>query len=269
MRFLYETDFMAIITLTSDWGFRDHYIAAVKGRILSLMPDVTIVDISHAINMFDDNHAAFVVKHAFQSFPAGTVHIIGVNSIAGIDTPHTVVKHKGHFFIGADNGILTLICEQNAEEIVEIDIASDTDYFTFPSRDVFPKVAASILAGKPLAQLGTSKKMLKELVQFVPVMTSERLTGKIIHFDQYSNAITNIHEAMFRSFVKGRPFVISMKSHPEGITHISQSYDDVPEGEKLALFGTTGHLQIALNRGTGMELLGLRHDDNVMVTLSE
>lgn len=260
---------MAIITLTSDWGYRDHYIAAVKGRIISLIPDATIVDISHAVHVFDDNHAAFVVKHAFPSFPAGTIHIIGVNSIAGIDTPHTVIKYQGQYFIGADNGIMSLICDTAPQEIVEIDIPSDTDFFTFPSRDVFPKVAASIASGNPLSKLGSPKQKLREMVQFAPVVTGDRLTGKIIHFDHYSNAITNIPESLFRSFVKGRPFMISLKSHPEGITRISQSYDDVPEGEKLALFGTTGHLQIALNRGTGMELLGLRHDDNVMVTLNE
>ncbi len=257
---------MAIITLTSDWGFKDHYIASVKGKILSLLPDVTIVDISHSIELYNNDHAAFVIRNAFISFPEGTVHIIGVNSIAGIKTPHTVLKHKGHYFIGADNGILALICENEPVEIIEIDVRSDSNYFTFPSRDVFPKVAAALISGTPMSELGSPKSELNGMFQFAPIVTDDRITGKIIHFDNYSNAITNIHESLFKSFVRGGKYEISLKSHPEGIKKVSNSYDDVDEGEKLALFSTTGYLQIAINRGTGMELLGLRHDDRVMVT---
>jgi S-adenosyl-L-methionine hydrolase (adenosine-forming) len=256
---------MAIITLTSDWGYTDYYIAAVKGRLLSLLPDIRIVDISHSITLYDANHAAFVIRHAFPSFPTGTIHIIGINSIAGIHTPHTVVKHQGHYFIGADNGILSLICDGEAEAVVEIDVSSDSNYFIFPSRDVFPKVAAEILSGKALNQIGTPKDELRGMMQFAPMVTEDRLTGKIIHLDHYGNATTNIPEPLFRSFVKGKRFEISLKSQPEGISKISNSYDDVEEGEKLALFSSTGFLQIALNRGTGMKLLGLRHDDRVMV----
>jgi S-adenosyl-L-methionine hydrolase (adenosine-forming) len=256
---------MAIITLTTDWGYTDHYIGAVKGRILSLIPNATIVDISHAIAQYNLNHAAFVLRNAFHTFPAGTVHIIGVNSIAGIHTPHTVVKHRDHYFIGADSGILSLICENDFQEIIEIDTPSDTDFFIFPSRDTFPKVAAHILSGKPLSALGTSKKALSTMLQFSPIISDDQIRGKIIHFDHYSNAITNITEGDFRAFVKGKKFVISMKSSPEGISTISNSYDDVPEGEKLALFSTTGYLQIAINRGIGSDLLGLRHNDTVLI----
>ncbi len=257
---------MAIITLTSDWGETDYYVASVKGRLLSLMPDIRIVDISHHIALYDASHAAFVVKYAYPSFPEGTIHLIGVNSIAGIDSPHTVIKHEGHYFIGADNGILSLVCEGKPDEIAEIEIPSETKYFTFPSRDVFPRVAAVILSGKSIKDLGTPKKELRTLMPFEPIVTDNRITGKIIHLDHYGNAITNITEKLFRSFVKGKPFEISLKSYPEGITEVSGSYDDVMEGEKLALFGSTGLLQIALNRGAGKELLGLRYDNSVMVT---
>jgi S-adenosyl-L-methionine hydrolase (adenosine-forming) len=212
---------MAIITLTSDWGQTDHYVAAVKGRLLSLMPDIRIVDISHNINLYDTGHAAFVVKYAFPSFPEGTIHIIGINSIADINTPHTVAKYHGHYFIGADNGIFSLICDHGAAEIVEVDIPSDTSIFTFPSRDLFPRVAEAILSGKKLSDIGTPKAGLRVMVQFAPIVTEERITGKIIHFDHYGNAITNIPESLFRSFVKGKPFEVSLKSQPEGISRIS------------------------------------------------
>lgn len=256
---------MAIITLTSDWGNRDQYTASVKGRILSLVPDATIVDISHEVEHFNHNHAAFVLRNSYHCFPKGTVHIIGVNSIAGINTPHTVMKYHGHYFIGADNGILSLICSDSSYEIWELDIPSDTDYFTFPSRDTFPNAAAHILSGKPLSDLGTAGTELRTMMQFEPMVSGHQIRGKIIHFDHYQNAITNITETLFRSFIKGANFTISFKTYTDGINKISESYDDVPEGEIVALFSTSGYLQIAVNKGSGSNLLGLRFDDSVMI----
>lgn len=256
---------MAIITLTSDWGHRDHYIAAVKGKLLSLMPEVTIVDISHTIEHYNHNHAAFVLINAFSFFPQGTVHIIGVNSIAGINSPHTVMKFGGHYFIGADNGILSLISAGSNYEIWEIDTPSDTDYFTFPSRDTFPKVAAHILSGKPISGIAKESGELRTMMQFEPIVTQDQIRGKIIHFDHYQNAITNISEKLFRSFTRGQSFKISFKTYTDGITSLSESYDDVHEGEMLALFSTTGYLQIAVNKGPASTLLGLHFDDSVMV----
>jgi S-adenosyl-L-methionine hydrolase (adenosine-forming) len=255
---------MAIITLTSDWGYRDHYIGAVKGRLLSLIPDATIVDITHAIDHFNSSHAAFVVKNAFQSFPEGTIHIIGVNSIAGIHSPHTIVRHKGHYFIGADNGILTLICGKETDEIIEIDITSDTDYFIFPSRDTFPRVAAHILSGKPISEIGTPRKELSSLMAFEPIVNDEYIRGKIIHRDHYNNGISNISEQVFRSFTKGRKFRIRFRGHT--ISTLSNSYDDVPEGEALALISTTGYLQIAIHKGDAYNLLGFSFDESVTIT---
>jgi S-adenosyl-L-methionine hydrolase (adenosine-forming) len=254
---------MAIITLTSDWGYRDHYIGAVKGRLLSLIPDAIIVDISHAIDRYNSSHAAFVVRNAYHAFPAGTIHIIGVNSIAGIRSPHTVVRYKGHFFIGADNGILSLICGRETDEIIEIDIPSDTDYFIFPSRDTFPKVAAHIAAGKPLQEIGSVKRELSTLMQFEPIITDDLIRGKVIHVDHYNNGITNITENQFRAFTKGKKFSIRFRGH--SISTLSNSYDDVPEGETLALISTTGYLQIAINKGDAYNLLGFSYDESVNV----
>ncbi len=257
---------MAIITITSDWGSQDHYVAAVKGRLLSLVPDATIVDISHNIDRFNHDHAAFVVRHAFPSFPAGTIHIICVNSIAGKNTPHTVIKYHDHYFIGADNGILSLICGDEAQEIREIDIASETDYFTFPGRDTFPKVAAMIISGTPLSKIGTPRHELTKMMQFEPIVTDNQIRGKVIYVDNYLSAITNIPEPTLLAFVKGRRFNISFRQNTSGLNTISKSYDDVPEGEIVALFSTTGYLEIAVNRGKINELCGLKYNEPVMIT---
>src|SRR5512133_2364165 len=100
---------MAIITLTSDWGLRDHYTGSVKGAILRQLPDAVIVDISHSIQPHNLNQAAFIVRNSYRNFPEGTIHIIGVIEEASIESPHTLVVHDGHYFIGADNGIFSMI----------------------------------------------------------------------------------------------------------------------------------------------------------------
>ena len=120
---------MAIITLTTDWGEKDYYIGTVKGSILSLMPNVTIVDISHKINHFDIEPASFVIKNCYKSFPKGTIHIIGVNSEASIETPHVLICYQGYYFIGADNGIFSLIFDEKPEKIILADAYSDFGNF--------------------------------------------------------------------------------------------------------------------------------------------
>ena len=106
---------MAIITLTSDWGLKDHYAGAVKGAILSKMPGARIVDISHQIPSFEIEQAAFVLKNAYSNFPKGSVHILGINTEESDKYAHTVVEVDGHFFIGTDNGIFSLLFDKKPD----------------------------------------------------------------------------------------------------------------------------------------------------------
>ena len=149
---------MAIITLTSDWGNSDYYAAAVKGAILTRCPQATIVDITHHIPKFSLFETAVNVKNAFRNFPAESIHIIGVNSESSIETPHIIVYYNKHYFIGSDNGIFSLIFDHAPEKIWEINVPQDSDYFTFPSRDVFAKVACMIINKTPFEKIGTPLK---------------------------------------------------------------------------------------------------------------
>ena len=153
---------MAIITLTTDWGTKDHYIGAVKGTILRQMPEATIVDITHAIPAFDLNQAAFIIRNFYKNFPAGSIHILAVNTEASIRHPHTLVKYEEHWFIGADNGIFSLIFDNKPELIIDLDVIQDSDYFTFSTRDVFAKVACHIASGKPAGELGVSYRHMAQ-----------------------------------------------------------------------------------------------------------
>ena len=256
---------MPVITLISDWGHKDPYLANVKGNLLSQLPDIRIVDISHDIAPFDLNQASFIIRNSFRSFPKNTIHILGINTEASIHTPHTIVMAEGHYFIGADNGIFPLILDNPPDKIVELEIFQETDYFTFSTRDVFIKAAVHIASGKPIEELGPEKKTVNERISFKPVIEGNVIRGKVIYIDIYENLITNITEPLFKFTGKGNTYTISFRNPGYLIQNITKSYNDVPEGEMLAIFGSSGYLEIAMNKGKASSLLGMDIDDAVRI----
>ncbi|MFW5687353.1 MAG: SAM hydrolase/SAM-dependent halogenase family protein [Bacteroidota bacterium] len=256
---------MTIITLISDWGLNSHYQASVKGNILRQIPDAQIVDITHTLRPYDIMNCSFILKNACLDFPEGTIHIVGVNTEASTKTPHIVVKYKDMFFIGADNGVFSLLLEGQAFEAIELDIMQETDYFTFSSRDVFVKAASMIASGTPLAQLGAPHANLYPMYAFKPVIKDNKIEGKVIFIDDYENVFVNIDQETFRKVGRGRPYTINFRVPGYAIRTLHTSYSDVPEGERLALFGSTGYLEIAMNKGKASSLLGLGLTDPVSV----
>jgi S-adenosylmethionine hydrolase len=258
---------MAIITLTSDWGLKDHYIGAVKGAILKLLPGAQIIDISHQIPAFDLNQAAFIIRNFYPNFPEGTIHILAINTEAAVETPHTLVLYNGHYFIAADNGVFSLLFDEKPEKIIELDVIQDSDYFIFPTRDVFAKVACHIAGGQPIEKLGFAKESILPRIAFQPVIQEDLIKGKVIYIDNYENVFINIKESLFKSATKNRKFAITFRSLNYRITEISQSYKDVSQGEMLALFSTSGFIEIAIREGKASSLLGLKMDQLVTVEL--
>ncbi len=257
---------MNIITLISDWGTKDPYLAAVKGRLVSSIPDLLIVDLSHDINPFDITQASFILRQAYTNFPEGTIHIIGINTIASIETPHTVLKFAGQYFIGADNGIFNLLMDnEKAEEIIELDLMQDSPFFTFSTRDLFVKVAMHLAQGNPMSELGVAKEDINQCLSFMPVIEGNVLKGKVIYIDNYENLITNISVKKFHEFGNGDSFHIDLRGSQYTINRLFTSYSDVNDGDPVALFGTHGFLEIAINMGTASSLLGMYIDDMVRV----
>jgi S-adenosyl-L-methionine hydrolase (adenosine-forming) len=256
---------MTIITLISDWGLNSHYQASVKGSILRQIPQVQIVDITHTLRPFDIMNCSFILRNAWPDFPKGTIHIIGVNTEAGTKTPHVVVKHDDMYFIGADTGVFSLLFEDKLTEAVELDIMQDSDYFTFSSRDVFVKAAAMISRGSSLQELGSPYKDFNRLYAFKPIITPDRIEGKVIFIDDYENVFVNIDKETFKKVGRGRSYIINFRVSGYAIKTLHTSYSDVSEGERLALFGSTGYLEIAMNRGKAASLLGLGLTDTVTV----
>ena len=265
---------MAIITLTTDMGLRDHYVAAVKGAILSQHPGATIVDISHQIAPFDNMHTAFVLRNAYPEFPRGTIHIIGVNSEADGHTPHLVVRHDGHYFIGADNGIFSLLFDTKPHEAFELTLKLDTDHRAFPTKNIFVKAACHIARGGTPEVIGRKVVSIREQLTFRPTLHSDAIKGAVIHVDGYGNVVTNITRTHFDELVKARTFRITFGRSIHDIGTIHETYSDVPPGERVAFFGASGFLEIAVNKGVAgggggaAQLLGIRVADPIRVELT-
>lgn len=256
-------DQMPIITITSDWGLRDHYLAAVKGTILGLLPDATIIDISHDISPFNLKQASFIIRNSYRHFPERTIHIIAINTEETKNNPHTVLFIDGHYFIGTDNGIFSLIFDRKPDKMIELSIPQDTDFFTFATRDRFVKAAVHLAKGLPLEELGTIRNEWAEQMLFQPAISGDVIKGMVIYIDHYENVITNISRELFDKVGKNRKFTIECRG--ERIDRLSTSYLDVPVGEIVSLFGTSGFLEIAINQGNASSLLGLNVNDSVRV----
>lgn len=256
---------MAIITLLTDWGIKDHYAGLAKGKILTNIPGAAIVDISHVIPPFNLNSGAFVLKNSYAAFPQNTIHIVDIAADATIEMPHIAARYNGHYFIGADNGIFSLVFDHPPEEVIEIDTYQDTDTFTFPTFDLFIKIAQHIAEGKPLRETGHERDKLISRIPLRPVTSDNLIKGHVVYVDSYENVFTNVDKSLFDKIGQKRPFRIIFGASRYNVTKISHSYKDVYEGEIVALFSTTGHLQLAVSMGNAAGLLGLRVDDTVRV----
>ncbi|MCU0371283.1 MAG: SAM-dependent chlorinase/fluorinase [Bacteroidales bacterium] len=254
---------MPIITLTSDWGQRDYFLAAVKGKILSQLPTVSLIDISHGISPFNLKQASFIIRNSYPHYPQGTVHIISVLTEKTEKTAHLAVQYNGQFFIAADNGIFSLIFDHAPEKIVRISPEHNGSIKDIPARDRFVASAVHLASGKPVEQLGEPVTQWKEQLHFLPVVSGDVIRGVVIYINQYENVITNITRDLVEKVGKGRKFVIEFRG--ESLPGINRSYQEVPIGEIISLFGSTGHLEIAINQGNAASLLGLDINDPVRV----
>lgn len=273
---------MSIVTLTTDFGMKAHFVGCVKGALLSEIPKVTIVDISHNISPFSIIEAAYVIQNAFDSFPKGTIHIIGVDSELNRENTHIAMKLKGHFFVCANNGILSMICNDlSPDQLVEINI-HDKIVGSFPVLDIFVKVAAHISRGGTLEVIGKPITQIKPIKHITPFLGTDnnQLIGQVIFIDRYDNVITNIKKSFFESIQRGRRFEISARNHK--FTTIHNCYSDIvnfdiPQhkrndiGRGLAVFNASGFLEIAMYKsnkstvGGASTLMGLDMMDSVAI----
>ena len=251
---------MAIITLTSDLGTKDSYIASVKGSVYSQLEDVKIIDINNNIEPFNIQQAAFVLLNCFKDFPKGTIHIISVDDELTIKNEHLAVKCEDHYFIATDNGVFSLLFhEMKPEKIVCLNISQKTNCLTFAFKNIFVPAACHIARGGTLEIIGTELKDFQiKRTGLNAVTEKDIIRGAVIYVDGYGNAITNIKKDIFIDIQKGRDFSILFGREDERLTKISSKYKEVPPSEKLAIFGENDLLQISINQGRANQLLGLK-----------
>jgi S-adenosylmethionine hydrolase len=261
---------MGIITLTSDMGLSDHYVASVKASILSHAPEAHIIDISHGVLTDDILQAAFVLRAVWKDFPIGTVHIIGVNSEMTVDHPHVIISYMGHYFIGADNGVFSLLFDDIPEDIFEISLHQG-DLWKFPMKGVFAFAAAHLSKGGTPEMLATRTNLFNGGLSFHAEVYDDYILGRVTHIDHYSNTYVNIARSQFERALRGRRYKVQFKRSTYDISRILEYYTETKHGERLAMWSSIGWLMIAINQGTkqagggAAELFGLRVGDPVKI----
>jgi S-adenosylmethionine hydrolase len=255
---------MSIITLTSDWSSNDFYVGAIKGKILSLCKETVIVDISHKIQTFNTTQAAFVLRNAYPNFPKGTIHLIFVNTEPTTEKPFLALQANGHYFIGTDNGVFSLIIGEQAERIVKLKTENANSSF-----DVITEAACKLAAGAEIDELGEVCKTFNVRKPLRPTIENTTLTGSVIYLDSFQNAITNISRELFEKIAQHRSFDIFVQSKHYKVSRISSFYNEVPVGELLAIFNSIGLLEIAINNGNAARLLNLDTNSTVRVEFKD
>ncbi len=272
---------MSIITLTTDYGLKDHFVGALKGKILSEYPEASLVDISHDIDPFNTFEASYIIGAAYSSFPKGTVHLIGVDMEFNKENQHIAIQWNNHYFIAADNGILSMLTQKIVpQKIVTINIhdrlPSDAN-----DLDVFVKVACHIAKGGLLNVIGKELKNIKQVTDLHSVTADDgnSIKGYVIYIDHFGNVVTNISKKQFLEVAKGRSYEIVLRT--KNIKTILPNYSAIAssekypiknyEGVKLAIFNTAGFLEIAVFRsnpsklGSANSLLGLNYRDVITI----
>lgn len=273
---------MPIITLTTDFGLKDHSVAAVKGALLCELEQVQIVDISHDISPFNYTEAAYIIKNAYHYFPKNSIHIIGVDSELTPENKHLAIYLDGHYFICADNGILSLISSEiKADKIVEINIHNKFEKKT-KILDVFISVAAHICRGGDLDVIGKTIPAMNEITHVKPTLNlqEDQIIGHIIYIDNFGNVVSNISKKFFQSVAKGREVLISARStkfknvysnYSEAINFEVPKENREMEGKKIALFNSSDFLELAIYKsnplsvGSASSLFGIKYLDTLTV----
>lgn len=236
---------MQIVTLLTDWQPSGYYVAVLKARLLSALPDITIVDISHRVAAFNTLQAAFLLRYTCPHFPAGTIHLVGVNSEPSPDNHLIIADAGGHFFVAPNNGLLALALDNAPEYVTEMPVPGGTT--GFKALRLFVRAVLAIMGGV-VDTVGIRKPLHPSLLSR-PAYDGTFISGQVVYIDAYGNVITNIDRQLFETACRQRRFEIYVQSHHNKLTRVSNYYDDVAPGELLALFNSLQLLEIAVNRG--------------------
>ncbi len=257
-----------IITLLTDFGTKDHYVAAMKGVILNINPRCLLIDITHQVNPHDIREGAFILANAYSYFPRGTIHLAVVDPGVGGERKPLLLVAQNYFFVGPDNGLFTLISrKESVNQIIALD---NRKYYLskvstiFHGRDIFAPVAAHLSMGVKPNALGQKIDSLLSLGFEGPLIKGGELLGEILHIDAFGNLVSNVDEGRFFQFTRGRPFVIRAKG--KTIHGLKKGYWEGKKSEAIALFGSHGFLEISVREGAAQKVLKMKRGDPIWIS---
>ncbi len=247
---------MALITLTSDIGWKDYLVGAIKGRLMSLDEGFNPIDISHRVTPYNLQEAAYICSNSCFEFPDYTFHIILVNLFDIIPDYLLLAYHKKHYFLGADNSLIPMILKEQPETVIKLPMKK-SKLSTLDCIDVMGKAIKKLSNGEPIYKLGDEPESIQERLMLKSRNEDDWLEAKVIHIDNFENVIVDLTEKQFEHFRKGREFTIFLK-RDEKITQIHKSYAHGKENERIAIFNAAGYLEIAIVKGNAGSLFGLQ-----------
>ncbi|MEX0772567.1 MAG: SAM-dependent chlorinase/fluorinase [Balneolales bacterium] len=247
-----------IITLTSDFGYKDHYVSAMKAVILEVVPEVRFIDISHDIEPQDIMAGAWVIKNSAFLYPPGTIHLGVIDPGVGTSRKPIIVRIKDQVFVGPDNGLFSLAIEEGDYEVYEL---TNPEYRrkslsnTFHGRDIFAPAAAHAASGVDLNKFGPPIDELTTYRWATPISDAEGIQGWVVHIDYFGNLITNIPVSIIRNLKNSRDFKIYVGNTI--FKNIVRTFGEVADGEPAALIGSSDMLEIVINKGNAAEMLSV------------
>ena len=255
------------VAFLSDFGTRDHYAGTLKAVVLSVCPDATLVDIGHEIPVHDVLAGALELAACYRYFPVGTVFLAVVDPGVGSARRGIAAETADYRFVAPDNGVLSAVFydahPKRVVELTERKYARPTVSRTFEGRDRFAPAAGWLAKGIALSSLGRTIKDFRVLELPSPMVTAEEVQGEVVRIDRFGNLITNIDRRTFEHLAAGGP--ISVKAGTADIPRVVATYAEAPAGELCALFGSTDHLEIAVNAGDAAAHLQLSRGAAVIV----
>lgn len=257
---------MLIVTLTTDWKDGDYNIGRLKACIVSGCNDVCIIDITHNIQSYNTLQAAFILKNTYRHFPSGSIHVVGVNSEPSPKNQIAMMKNDEHFFVGTNDGMLSLICDKQPDSIIELPYGDNYQGFRF--MELLSNCIKAISIGLKLEEFGNTCKLRQEFTGNASCYES-RIIGRIIYIDAFGNAITNVDKKTFEKTGKNRKFKISIQNNLVEITKLSQYYDDVPENKIAAMFNSVGLLELAMNNGNIARIYSLDTKSTIIINFTD
>ena len=256
-----------IITLITDFGTKDGYVGTMKGVILTINPQVRLIDITHEISPQDIFEAGFVLKNSYKYFPKHSIHLVVVDPGVGGKRKALLVDTEDYLFIGPDNGVFSFMYEcENINRIIEL---TKSNFFlpdkssTFHGRDIFAPVAAHLSLGISLENFGDVCNDIVTIDIPKPEITKGVITGVVLHIDNFGNLITNISKGLFRELIGEGSYKIFAGNKVIG--QLKKSYSEVKEGEVLAIFGSAGYLEISAREQNVQKELNMSKGSEIKV----